>query len=218
MRGGHFVINPPGARGGCHPRRYGSRYGQLLSCVVVRTGFSARPDGATAGSKQGCGHRHEPHRDSPFDPRHAPAGGPDRRSAPPDHRPARAARRRGQRAAPHELFPAALAACVSTTLVHVRAHEGLGSRRGTRRRRLRPSLDSAQFEIAIRARRRPRPTHTRAARPGRARVPASPVDRGRDRVRRDASSAGAPRRSSEAGVHREQEADRRSSAAAPAAR
>ena len=38
----------------------------------------------------------------------------------------------GSGPAPHELFPAALAACVSTTLVHVRAHEGLGARRRAR--------------------------------------------------------------------------------------
>ena len=62
----------------------------------------------------------------------------------------------GSGPAPHELFPAALAACVSTTLVMYARTKGweLGERDG--RGRLRQPLDAAQVRRRDRARRRPR--------------------------------------------------------------
>ena len=68
-------------------------------------------------------------RDSPLDPRHAPAGGRDRRQAPPDHRPAGAARRRRQRAVAARALPRRAGCLRHRDARAVRAHEGLGARR-----------------------------------------------------------------------------------------
>ena len=78
---------------------------------------SARPPMALLHGRARLCTDHESYSYSPFDPRHAPAGGRDRRSASPDHRRAGTVGGDESGPAPHELLPAALAACVSTTLV-----------------------------------------------------------------------------------------------------
>ena len=95
----------------------------------------------------------------------------------------------GSGPAPHELFPAALAACISTTLVMYARTKGwdLGEvtvevdydNRSTPRR----------FEIVVRLGGDLERGAARAPGEGRALVSASPLDRGRHRVRRAASSA-----------------------------
>ena len=166
--------------------------GQLLSCVVVRTAVPRAPRWrASAPRRRLCSRimsltatarsipgtlRQEvvidgQHRLITDEPEHLGGDG----SGP----------------APHELFPAALAACVSTTLVMYARTKGwdLGERDG--RGRLRPPLDAAQVRDRGRAQRRPRRRAARAPGEGRSLVSASPLDRGRHRVRRARSSAAA---------------------------
>ena len=103
----------------------------------------------------------------------------------------------GSGPAPHELFPAALAACVATTLAMYARTKGwdLGEvtvdvdydNRSTPRR----------FEIAIELGGELSRRAARTAGEGRRVVPGAPLDRGRHRVRRNDSSTrtnGAPRR------------------------
>jgi putative redox protein len=94
-----------------------SRYEKLLSCVVVRTPFRARPDGVPAGHEQATS------REMSLTATARSIPGTLRQEVVIDgqHRiitdePQRLGGE-GSGPAPHELFPAALAACVSTTLV-----------------------------------------------------------------------------------------------------
>src|SRR6266540_602492 len=93
------------------------RYGQLLSCVVVRTPFRARPDGVRAPRGEAVSRamsltataRSIPgtlRQEVVIDGRHRLITDEPQRLG-----------GDGSGPAPHELFPAALAACVSTTLV-----------------------------------------------------------------------------------------------------
>ena len=91
----------------------------------------------------------------------------------------------GSGPAPHELFPAALASCVSTTLVmYARPYEGVGPRRADGRGRVRQSLDAAQVRDRGPARRRPRCGAARAPCEGRSLVSPSTLDQHGNRVRR----------------------------------
>src|SRR6266571_1067708 len=131
----------------------------------------------------------EPERDSPLDPRHAPPGGGDRRQAPPDHRSAGAARRRGQWPVSARALPGGARRLRNCDARTVRAYERVGSRRGDRRRRLRQRVGAATGRDRDPAR---RPPHARAARApaeGGAGLPAPPLDRNRLRRRFDPDEA-----------------------------
>src|SRR6266511_1885735 len=167
-------------------------YGQLLSCVVVRMPFRARPDGGPGRRDQAF--TDESHSHSPLDPRNASAGGRDRRPTPSHHRRAGARRRGRERTGPARALPSRARRLHLDDARHVREDESLGARPGHRRGRLRPSLDTAQVPDRDPARRRPQRRAARAPGEDRALLPPSPLARGGRRVRRDDRPARRPGR------------------------